>query len=91
MKSILIVNENQLYRKAVSQVYLKLFCKVYEASTGLEAQSIIAQNHIDLALLDLSKRTVDGFALYRWIENENKSRDVPIIVSSSEKNHSFAF
>ena len=91
MKSVLIVNENKLQRKAVGHLFLKLHCTVFEASNGDEAKHVITANNIDLALIDLQKSSLDGFTLHRWISNKNIHRDIPIIISSSEEQTSFAF
>ena len=85
MKSVLIVNESKIYRRAVAQVFEKLCCIVHEADSGSTGRQILSEHSIDLALIDETSITLDGLALKKWIHQVNKTREVPIVISSSQQ------
>ena len=91
MKSVLIVNESKIYRRAIAQVFEKLCCIVHEADSGSQGRQILSKHSIDLALIDENSVTIDGLALKKWIHTLNQERDIPIIISSSNQTNNSLF
>jgi len=52
---------------------------VIEATGGVEALEIVAEEKIDLILLDIMMPGMDGYAVCRKLKEIEKSKDIPII------------
>ena len=82
MKSILVVDDNKIYRSAVCQLLKQLGFSVYETNNGVDGKRLICEHQIDLAMMDLVLPQLDGFALCRWIKRSEECAKIPVIVCS---------
>jgi two-component system KDP operon response regulator KdpE len=89
-KKILVVDDNEVIRKAVS---LKLKASGYEAFTAADGSAVVKvvdKEKLDLILLDIlfppdateGGMSWDGLVIMRWLRNMSGAKDVPIIIIS---------
>ena len=89
-KKILVVDDNEVIRKAVS---LKLKASGYEAFTAADGSAVVRvvdKEIPDLILLDIlfppddamGGMSWDGFAILRWLRNMSEDKNVPVIIIS---------
>jgi CheY-like chemotaxis protein len=51
-----------------------------EALSGSQCLSLVAQNHVDVILLDLMMPDMDGFEVVRALKNNPATADIPVIM-----------
>ncbi|WP_440680260.1 sigma-54-dependent transcriptional regulator [Candidatus Pelagibacter sp. HIMB1517] len=86
MKKILIVDDEKDIRFILNEILTENHYTVVSAETIKEAESIINNDHFDLALLDvlLDEKSRDGLYLLSQIKKKNK--DIPVIMMSGHAN-----
>jgi len=86
MKKILIVDDEKDIRFILNEILTENHYTVVSAGTIKEAESIINNDHFDLALLDvlLDEKSRDGLYLLNQIKKKNK--DIPVIMMSGHAN-----
>ncbi len=57
---------------------------VYQAKNGAEALQVLAENWIDLALVDINMPIMDGETLINHVREDLDLQDLPIVVISTE-------
>jgi len=82
-KDILLVEDNDKSRKAIKGALFKEGFSVIEACNGLEAMKSIAERHIDLVILDLYMKEMDGLKVLSLLKTDMKWKDVPVIICSA--------
>jgi DNA-binding response OmpR family regulator len=89
-KKILVVDDNEVIRKAVS---LKLEASGYKAFTAADGSAVVgvvSKEKPDLILLDIlfppdgamGGMSWDGFAILRWLRNMSEDKSVPVVIIS---------
>ena len=81
MNRILIIDDDELIRKAFKCVLEKFDYKLDFACTAKEAENLITLNKYDLVFLDLALPDKDGKELLKDIRSSNK--DVKICIMSA--------
>ena len=77
---ILVVDDNQQNLELL-QAYLEdLDCRTIPANDGQQAMDIIANQSIDLILLDIMMPKMSGFEVCRRLKNDPKTTGIPIIM-----------
>lgn len=76
MTTILIVDDEQQMRNLIQVMLTSAGFQTVEAEDAAEAQQLLAEQHIDLVLLDVMMPGVDGFTLCTNIRQQST---VPII------------
>jgi len=84
--SILVVEDNKLYRDMISNVLSKESYRVDEAEDGLCALNKIKDNRYDLILMDLFMPNLDGLNATKKIRQLSKGIDTPVIALTGNKN-----
>ena len=86
MKKILIVDDEKDIRFILNEILTENHYSVISAGTIKEAESIINNDHFDLALLDvlLDEKSRDGLYLLSQIKKKNK--DIPVVMMSGHAN-----
>ena len=79
---ILLVEDDQLMRKALANRLQSEGHLVHEAKNGKEALDIVLDNPIDLIICDLMMPIISGVTFLN-MRNKFMSPDVPVIVTSS--------
>ena len=83
MPTIMVVEDNEPSRDALSRRLERRGYRVVPASDGLQAVTL-AQSHVpDLILMDLGLPIVDGWEATRQLKESAATRHIPIIVLSA--------
>ena len=81
----MIVDDHDPIRKAMKRVLTKLGVKhIVECFDGSEALKALSEQTIDLILLDIYMRKVDGFKVLESVRNRSIRSDIPIVVVTGE-------
>lgn len=80
---ILIVDDEQAVRQDLRHLIESCGWRVVEASDGLEALEVVAQQVPGLAIVDLDMPNMDGFALIEKFRQMPETEHLPIIVLSA--------
>lgn len=83
MKKILIIDDEEGMRKALSKVLLTSGFEVIEAEDGIDGIYQAKQENPDLILLDIAMPELDGIEICKRIKGFEKLRKIPIIMVSS--------
>lgn len=91
MYTILVVEDENILREAVTDYFINEGYQVLEASNGIEALEVLNEHHTDLIILDIMMPEMDGWSVCRRIR---RTSDVPIILltaRSDEEDTLFGF
>jgi two-component system cell cycle response regulator DivK len=83
MPTILVVEDNDLSRDALSRRLERRGYRVVSAVDGIEAVALAQSVSPDLILMDLGLPRLDGWGATRRLKNEAATRGIPIIVLSA--------
>ncbi|HEV2100461.1 MAG TPA: response regulator [Stellaceae bacterium] len=78
-KKILVVEDNELNRKLLTDLLSFQGHEILETAEGLEAIRIAHDAHPDLILLDIQLPDVSGFDVARRLKADDATRSIPII------------
>ena len=79
-KSVLIVDDDERNRFALSTYLDMLEMKVFTANDGQAAMNILKSgNGIDLVLLDIMMPVMDGYEVLRVMRKDLSLKDIPVI------------
>jgi twitching motility two-component system response regulator PilH len=84
MSTVLIVDDSPALREMIAGLLINVGMTILEAQDGAEAQKKIEANPPDLVVLDIVMPNMNGYELTRWIKNNPKTKDVPIVICSSK-------
>jgi signal transduction histidine kinase/CheY-like chemotaxis protein/CHASE3 domain sensor protein len=88
MKNLLIIEDNEMQRKAIVKLIGNGDVQCLEASTAQEALKILREQTIDCLVLDVGLPDMSGFELIEALENGNGVKDgrvPPIIVYTGKE------
>ncbi|GAA2854245.1 ATP-binding protein [Streptosporangium fragile] len=77
---VLVADDNEEFRATVRRMLAGFAAHVDEASDGLAALETMTENPPDLALVDLLMPRLDGTALMARMADDERLREVPVIV-----------
>lgn len=83
-KSILIVDDCGTTRKLLSYIVKERGYRIINASNGIEALEVLAQNKVDLVLTDLNMPQMDGLELSRNLRKNEAYKELPIVMVTTE-------
>lgn len=69
----------QMYYNKIEEININ----VLTALSKDDLKLILDKNKVDIILLDLILPNTSGFDILKWLQNENKSKDIPVIVLSN--------
>jgi len=84
MTTVLIVDDSQTLRQMLSDLLKEQGIQVVEATNGVEAKEKIQANYPDLVITDLIMPQMNGYELCRWIKNEPKAQNIPVLVCTTK-------
>ncbi len=78
MASILVIDDHETIRMALSQIVKKMGHQSYEASSGKEGLDIFQKHSVDFVITDLKMDHMDGSEVLRRISDNDP--DVPVMI-----------
>ncbi len=79
-KSVLIVDDDERNRYALSSYLDMLEMKVFTADDGTSALNLLKSvKAVDLILLDIMMPVMDGYELLRLLRSDDALKDIPVI------------
>ena len=93
-KTIMIVDDSITIRKVTSRMLERNGINVVMAKDGVDATNSLLETIPDLMLLDIEMPRMDGFELATYMRNDDRLKDIPIIMITSrtgEKHKEKAF
>ena len=79
-KSVLVVDDDERNRYALSSYLDMMEMKVFTANDGAAAMNFLKSgNNIDLILLDIMMPVMDGYEMLRILREDKALRDIPVI------------
>lgn len=81
----LVVEDSPTMRQLIS-FSLKRFkgCKIVEAVDGVDALKKLQQEEVDMILTDINMPVMDGLKLVSLLRQNTKTRNLPIIIITTE-------
>ena len=83
MRTILLVEDHELSRDALSRRLIRRGYRVALAEDGQQGIAMARSEQPDLILMDLGLPKVDGWAATRLLKSDIATRHIPIIVLSA--------
>lgn len=80
---LLIVDDMKSFLNLEQTFLRRADCRVFTATTGLEAIKVAELVHPDLILLDIEMPELNGIETTRILQNNEKLKNIPIIIVSS--------
>ena len=84
--SILLVEDNHIYREMISDVLATEGFEIEQVDDGLAAIKKIKQQQYNVILMDLFLPNLDGLNTTKHIRNIGKNKTTPVIALSGNKN-----
>ncbi|MDD4901446.1 MAG: response regulator [Patescibacteria group bacterium] len=82
-KKILIVEDDSLLAKVLSESFLIEKFRVVMVNNGLDAAKAVKTFLPDIILLDLIIPGLDGFAVLKQLKSDAKTKNIPVAVISN--------
>ena len=80
---ILVVDDLDLNREALSRMLRKLGLTVEDAADGRRALELAALGRFDVVLLDVMMPDMDGITVLTHLKADEKTRDIPVVMLSA--------
>ena len=85
--TVLIVDDHDPIRKAVRRVVSAMgFVKIIECFDGSDALRVLKSGAIDLVILDLYMKRINGIDVLQHISDRSIASDIPVLVVTGEAN-----
>lgn len=81
---ILIVDDDERIRTALSDILLATRYKIVEARSGEEALEKVESESPDVILLDINMPSMDGIEVIQRLKEDRESRIIPIVVVTGQ-------
>lgn len=81
---VLVAEDESAVRQVLQRHLTRLGYEVVEAEDGRVALEIARRETFDLILTDINMPHLDGMALLKELKNAERTRDIPVIVISSQ-------
>ena len=82
--SVLVIEDEPDIRKTIDYNLSKESYKVIQAASIAEGEKAIAENDIDVVILDLMLPDGSGLTLCRDIKSNSRTKDIPIIILTAK-------
>ena len=83
---ILVVDDSRIVRVKVIQTLQAVDADIVEAESGTQALPLLEAGGVHLVITDILMPEMDGFELIQMIRKKPKTKALPIIVITSDKN-----
>lgn len=78
-KTVLIVEDNELNMKLFNDLLEAHGYATLKTGHGIEAMELARAHKPDLILMDIQLPEVSGLDVTRWIKEDERTRDIPVI------------
>lgn len=82
-KKVLIVEDDALLSKVLSESFLKERFQVAIVDNGLKVAEMVASFSPDIILLDLIIPGIDGFGVLKELKDNKKTKSIPVTIISN--------
>lgn len=85
--TVLIVDDSSVMRKIVERSLRQAgieIGQVLEASNGLEALAVLAQQKVNLVLCDINMPAMDGLEFVKQLPSVENAKGVPVVMITTE-------
>ena len=82
--SLLVVDDNESNRDALSRRLQRRGFQITVAATGAEALSLLERNHFDLILLDVMMPGLNGLEVLQIIRQTHPATTLPVIMATAK-------
>jgi len=82
--SVLVADDDPIFRNLVAARLNKLRGRAVEAEDGSVAWQLLMQQSFDLAIVDLNMPNIDGFGLLQCLRGHPRTRHLPVVVITSQ-------
>ena len=79
----MVVDDSITVRRVTQRLLERYGMRVITAKDGVDALSVLQENHPDVMLLDIEMPRMDGFELASHMKNDERFADIPIIMITS--------
>jgi two-component system, cell cycle response regulator DivK len=79
MKTVLIVEDNELNMKLFNDLLETRGCRIVQTRQGVEAMDLARKHRPDLILMDIQLPEVSGLQVTQWLKDDDELRAIPII------------
>lgn len=76
---LLLVDDNAVNRKIVSEILVKAGCHIEQAKNGEEAVQMAHNKHYDIILMDIQMPVMDGIAATQFIRQSELNSKTPVV------------
>lgn len=83
-RKILTVDDSEMVRMMVMQVFMPHLVAVIEAGNGLEGLAQAERENPDLIFLDITMPVMDGIAMLQRLKGDPVLRKIPVVVLTAE-------
>lgn len=80
---VLLVEDNDLNQKIVSQMLVNYGFEITVANDGLECLRLLQENHFDVILMDMQMPVMDGYEATRMIRQYEELQHIPVIAMTA--------
>lgn len=84
MKSVLIIEDDQTLRETVKELLELENYKVFDAANGVEGVEMAIANMPDVIICDILMPKLDGFGVFRKLNENEKTCSIPFIFLSAK-------
>ncbi len=84
-KKIMIVEDEECLQQLITVILTGSGYEVFSAVSGTQALGFLAQNRVDLVLLDVMLPDIDGFEVCRQLKQLPDYVDVPVVMLTAKK------
>ena len=85
LKQILVIEDDEIARKAITDLLGNGDITVTSVSTGSEALKVLESTHFDCMVLDLGLADMSGFELLEKVKNDESLASIPVIVYTGKE------
>ncbi len=79
----MVVDDSITVRRVTQRLLERFDMRVLTAKDGVDALALLQENHPDVMLLDIEMPRMDGYELAQHMRNDERFKDVPIIMITS--------
>jgi two-component system, OmpR family, response regulator len=80
MRTVLIADDDAMFRELVAEILKLGGYRVVAAEDGLAAWNLMQKQKVDIAVLDLNMPNMDGLELTKKIRSDARYKDLPVLM-----------